>query len=284
MGGGATSKARWNENLEVRKKTVPITSFQFQVMRLLSVNRSEDSHLAGGAALHFEPQSLRYSADLDFFHDSEKRVSEAFEEDRKLLESNQYELKIELNQRGYIRALVKKKKDSTKIEWAHDTAWRFMPVRFMEDRGYCLDPIDLAVNKVLALAGRDEPRDYLDVHYIHQNILSLGALCWAACGKDPGFSPTSLLDLIKRRGKYRAEDFERLQLNQKIDLNLIKTDWLKMLKDAEDLLAALPEDEVGCLYYSQQEKKFVTPPSKKRSKEIVPHYGQLKGILPQLIK
>jgi hypothetical protein len=47
-----------------------------------------------------------------------------------------------------------------------------------------LHPIDLAVNKVLALAGRDEPRDLLDTLYQHREVLCLGALCWAACGKD----------------------------------------------------------------------------------------------------
>lgn len=29
--------------------------------------------------------------------------------------------------------------------------------------GFMLDPIDLAINKVLALAGRDEPRDFVDM-------------------------------------------------------------------------------------------------------------------------
>ncbi len=61
---------------------MPLTRFQSQIALLLSKNRSEDSHLAGGAALHFAPNSLRYSMDLDYFHDSEERVATAFQADR----------------------------------------------------------------------------------------------------------------------------------------------------------------------------------------------------------
>ena len=42
--------------------------------------------------------------------------------------------------------------------------------------GYMLHPIDLAVNKLLALVGRDEPRDFLDTLYVHHTVLALGLL------------------------------------------------------------------------------------------------------------
>ena len=38
---------------------MPLTDFQKALARLLSVNRSPDSYLAGGAALHIEPNSQR---------------------------------------------------------------------------------------------------------------------------------------------------------------------------------------------------------------------------------
>lgn len=63
-----------------------------------------------------------------------------------------------------------------------------MPAQKHPHSGYQLHPIDLAINKVLALAGRDEARDFLDVLHAHATILPLGALCWAAVGKDPGFT------------------------------------------------------------------------------------------------
>lgn len=51
---------------------MPLTPFQGRILSLLATNRSEDSYLAGGAALHITPRSKRYSNDLDYFHDSEE--------------------------------------------------------------------------------------------------------------------------------------------------------------------------------------------------------------------
>ncbi|TVR57413.1 MAG: hypothetical protein EA421_01035 [Gemmatimonadales bacterium] len=96
--------------------------------------------------------------DLDFFHDSEHRVREAFEADRSLPEAG----------------------------------------------GFRLHDVDLAINKLLVLAGRDEARDYVDFLEAHERILPLGALIWAAAGKDAGLSPHAILELLKRRGRPRA--------------------------------------------------------------------------------
>ena len=161
---------------------MPLTPVQMKITRILAKNRTPDSHLAGGAALHFAPNSRRYSNDLDYFHDSVERVATAYQDDRGELERNGFRVELEMNQPGYLRALVSLDGDTTKIEWAHDSAWRFMPAMSNPDVGFRLHPIDIAVNKVLALAGRDEPRDFLDILYITRNILPLGPLCWAAAG------------------------------------------------------------------------------------------------------
>lgn len=259
---------------------MPLTPFQAEVALLLSENRTEDSHLAGGAALHFKPDSLRFSVDLDYFHDSETRVSSAFEQDRNLLVKNGYQCVIEMNQPGYLRCLVKRNKQATKVEWAHDSSWRFMPVQYVKNIGYMLHPIDLAINKILALVGRDEARDFLDVHYTHHNILPLGAQVWAACGKDPGFNPRSLLELLKRRGKYHSQDFVRLNLHTPVDLQRLKTDWLQMLDEVEHFVQIAPPDDIGCLYYSITDQKFIQPTEFSKSSNILRHFAKPGGILP----
>ncbi len=262
---------------------MPLTSFQEKLALLLSVNRSDDSHLAGGAALHIAPNSLRYSQDLDYFHDSEKRVASAFNLDRMLLQDSGLECQIEMNQPGYVRCLVKKGKNSTKIEWAHDSSWRFMPTIKDPRCGMILHPIDLAINKVLALAGRDEARDYLDVIYTHEEILPLGAQCWAACGKDPGFNPHSLLELLKRRGKYRPEEFTRLHLKEVVDVQNLKQRWLTALESAAIFINIAPAQEVGCLYFLEAEKKFIAPNFNGGENNFVLHFGRPGGVLPRLI-
>lgn len=262
---------------------MPLTAFQTRIARLLAENRSPDSYLAGGAALHFTPNTLRFSNDLDFFHDSEQRVAEAFRDDSQRLIGQGMSLTIEMKQPGYIRATVNSELDSTKIEWAHDSAWRFMPVIRHPEAGYQLHPVDIAVNKALALAGRDEARDFLDVMYIDRAVLSLGALIWAACGKDPGFTPLSLLELLKRRGRYQQEDFSRLHLTRPVELTELKRQWLGALDYAAEFVHSRPPSEIGCLYYSTTQRTFLSPESSSElpKEEIQPHYGSPGGILPR---
>jgi len=65
--------------------------------------------------------------DLDYFHDEERLVAEAFAADSKILESKGYSVVTTLSQPGFIRALIGQNSDATKVEWAHDSAWRFLP-------------------------------------------------------------------------------------------------------------------------------------------------------------
>jgi hypothetical protein len=255
---------------------VPLTALQASIAELLSVNRSPDSYLAGGAAMHIEPNSKRTSNDLDYFHDSEERVATAFADDDRLLRREGYDVEVLMRQPGFVRALVRKSGDETKVEWAHDSAWRFLPTIRTARAGFQLSAIDLAVNKLLALVGRDEPRDYLDIHDA-LSTLPLGALCWAAAGKDPGFTPAMLLDLLRRRGRYRREDFARLDLVEPVDLPALKARWLAALEDAEHFVSTRDPAEVGCLYYSPAKKTFVQP---EPGEAVVPHYGRAGGVLP----
>ena len=258
---------------------MPLTDYQANLVRLLSANRTFDSYLAGGAAILIEPNTTRFSHDLDYFHDSEARVAEAFAADHKLLESGGYSIDVDLNQPGYVRAVVRKGGDATKVEWARDSAWRFMPTVRDERVGFVLHPVDLAVNKVLALAGRDEPRDVLDVLHLHRRVLVLGALCWAACGKDPGYTPLSLLELLRRRGRVRPEDLARLDLAMPIDLQELKQEWLEALDSVETFVASRPPEEIGCLYYGASQRAFVDP---REAIDAVPHFGRPGGVLPRI--
>lgn len=264
-------------------EAVPLTPFQQQLLSDLTHDRTTDSHLAGGAALHIAPNSLRYSNDLEFFHDSEARVASTFAADRARLNALGYTIKVELSQPGFIRAIVRHGADETRVDWAHDSAWRFMPLVRDPVGGWLLHPVDLAINKMLALAGRDEPRDFVDILFAHETILPVGALCWAAVGKDPGFTPLSLLELLKRRGRYRPEDFARLELVAAFDVVAAKSIWLAALSGADAFIRSRPPTEVGCLYWSAARQGFVMPTREDDDAGAVrPHWGVPLGVLPQL--
>jgi len=257
---------------------MPLTPFQQTVAGLIAVNRSPSSHLAGGAAIHIEPDSPRTSNALDYFHDEENLVAEAFAADRKILEEAGYSVAPTLSQPGFVRAVIGRKSEATKVEWAYDSAWRFLPPIADAGVGYRLHPLDLAVNKILALAGRDEPRDFLDALYVHSEHLSIGSLCWAAVGKDPGFSPELLVEMLARKGRYRPEDFEPLQLVAPPDLPSLKHTWLDAIGEARKLVKQLPPAEAGCLYLNPVSGKFVTPTGE--NSHLIRHHGTRGGILP----
>jgi hypothetical protein len=260
---------------------VPLTPFQAELGRRLAVNRSEDSYLAGAAPLLAMPRTVRFSQDLDYFHDSAERLASAFDADRITLAAAGCVVEPELSQPGYIRALIRRDADATKVEWAQDSMWRFLPVIRSDAFGYQLHPIDLALNKVLALAGRDEPRDLLDTLHCDAEILGLGPLVWAASGKDPGFSPLSLLELLRRRGRIQPEDLRRLHLAEPLDLEGLKQAWLEALESADRFVRRRPPEEAGCLYFATASDRFVDP-DEPAIGPVVAHYGAPGGVLPRV--
>ncbi|MEX2295383.1 MAG: hypothetical protein WD804_03600 [Gemmatimonadota bacterium] len=261
---------------------MPLTPFQAEILRLLATNRQPDSYLAGGGALQAAPNSTRFSQDLDFFHDSERRVAEAFQADRSLLEGRGCRVDVEYALPGNVRAMVSRGDERTRIDWAHDSAWRFMPAVRDETSGFRLHEVDLAINKLLALAGRDEVRDYVDLLEAHDRILPLGALIWAAAGKDPGLSPHAILELLKRRGRPRQSELDRLHLARPIDAVKAKDRWLRALGDAETFVSSRPADELGALYFHRDTGSFRAPDATSPIEDqgLVLHFGTPGGVLP----
>ncbi len=257
---------------------MPLRPIQLEIGRLLAGNRSTSSHLAGGAGLHQSAQSFRYSNDLDYFNDREELVATSFAQDRVCLEQAGFQVAVELNQPGYIRAIASKLGEETKIEWAYESAFRFMPPVPHPELGFVLHPIDLAINKVHALAGRDEARDFLDVLHSHRSLLHLGGLCWAAVGKDPGYSPLGLLEQLGRKGRYRPEDFDGLELTESVDLPQLRREWNRALEEARATAERLPPEEAGCLYFNPATQSFVVPGDEPWN--LVRHWGTVGGTLP----
>src|SRR5260370_1709826 len=157
VGGRATHEAREPRGVAARGQAGPLTPFQRALVAVLASEPTEDRCLAGGAALHFAPNSAGYSDDLDFFHDSETRVAVAFAADRTRLERAGYTVQVEFSQPGFVRTVVSRGADATRVDWAHDSAWRFMPLVRDPLGGLLLPPLDLPLNKVLAVAGPVRP-------------------------------------------------------------------------------------------------------------------------------
>jgi hypothetical protein len=260
---------------------MPLTAFQTDILHLLAGNRRPQSHVAGGIAINRYSNSPRYSADLDLFHDTMYDVGQSADQDAVVLTQNGYEFEWSLQQPNLRRAQVKRGDEAFKLEWCHDSAFRFFPVQPDAELGFCLHPADLATNKALALASRSEIRDFIDILFLHETYLSLGAICWAAAGKDQGYTPRSLLDFAKRHMKFREEDLSRESLAKPVSLIALKEAWLQAADQAERLFARLPLAEVGCLYLTPSFAPMTPDPSGPDFSSAIRHYGSPGGSVPR---
>jgi hypothetical protein len=261
---------------------MPLTTMQRDVMLLLASSRSPDSHVAGGVAINRSDASPRYSADIDFFHDLADNVFACAERDSATLVAAGYEMAWLLRQPFLHRASIRRNPEQLKLEWCFDSAFRFFPVQPDSLLGYCLHPADLATNKILALAGRSEIRDLIDILYLHSTYLDLGAICWAACGKDPGYNPFSLLEAAKRQTKFRESDLVQEKLAWPTTLSDLKSKWLQAAASAEALFKELPAAEVGCLYLTPTLAPVSPRPGEPEFSRLIRHYGSLRGAWPTI--
>lgn len=260
---------------------MPITEFQTTVLQLLKQHRNPNSYVAGGVAINRESESPRLSNDIDFFHDTSEAVLKCSNFDLTLLGQSGYEIKYIFNQPGYVQVLVSKNNNFLKLEWVRDTAFRFFPVIEDDILGYRLHDYDLAINKCLALANRNEVRDIIDLLFLDKNKISLAASCWAACGKDPGFTPELLFDCMRKNSIIRSEQVDAESLISKISPVELKKEWLELLNSSIATLNDLPANDLGCLYIDQK-GEIVSDLRKVKLAQYQKHFGSIGGCWPSL--
>lgn len=223
------------------------TPYQCGILKLLAAQRKKrgESYVAGGIALNQLLSSPRQSRDIDLFHNSQEAVAATWSADRALLAAEDYQVELIREAPSFIEALVSLGGDRVIMQWAHDSAFRFFPLLEDDLMGLVLHPFDLATNKVLAMAGRLEPRDWIDVLTCDQSIQPLGYLAWAACGKDPGYNPVSLLAEISR-AHYSQAELDTLDFaGSRPDAVLLGGRWHKILRSAQAVCNRLPAEELG---------------------------------------
>jgi hypothetical protein len=225
---------------------VPLSPLQSDVLRRLAASRNPESYVAGATVLNRE--GPRYSEDIDIFHDREEAVAKAAGADAAVLAEAGFAVEWLRREPGIHAAVVRREDDATRLEWVRDSDFRFFPTMPDPLFGYRLHIADLATNKALAAAGRREPRDILDLLYIHDTHLRLGAVIWAAVAKDPGYSPESLIAEIRRNARYRDDDYADLRLAQPVDAGAVSRRLRAALEQAEAFVRAMPAGKEGLLF------------------------------------
>ena len=225
---------------------MPLSELQRAILQVLAAQRNPESYVAGATVLNRE--GPRFSADIDIFQDREDAVARAATADAAVLAAAGFGLAWLRREPGLHAAEVTRGATQTRLEWARDSDFRFFPALPDALFGYRLHGVDLATNKALAAAGRREPRDVLDLLYIHDTVLPLGAVVWAAVGKDPGFTPEGLIAEIRRNARYRADDYADLAMTEPVDAALVSQRLRAALDAAEAFARAMPADKAGLLF------------------------------------
>ncbi len=167
------------------------------------------------------------------------------------------------------------------------SAYRFFPLVEHEELGLTLHPFDLATNKVLALIGRLEVRDWIDVIACDERLPPLRYLAWAACGKDPGFSPLGVIDHARRSSHYSSDEVASLAFDgAPPDPADLSRRWSRALDAAEALIRQLPAAHAGEAVLTRAGQLFRGQPGDLdrglATGDVVFHAGRLGGALPQI--
>jgi hypothetical protein len=268
-----------------------LTEFQRTICRLIARQRLEtgESYVAGGAALNTLTGSARISRDIDLFHDTTAAVAASWQADRQSLEAQGYQIRSPREREGFVEAEVTRGGEGVVLQWAADSAFRFFPLIEHEDFGLTLHPFDLATNKVLALVGRLEARDWVDLIQCHARIQRLGYLAWAASGKDPGFGPAAILEQAGRSARYSAWEIAALAFEgAPPDAAALSRQWHTILPEARDIVALLPAAETGRCVMDDGAGLFIGDPAQLRAALVGGtvrfHEGRIRGALPQLCR
>lgn len=268
-----------------------LTSFQAGVCHIIAANRKAngDSYIAGGSALNLLLDAPRLSNDIDIFHDTTEALHISWNTDNDSLVERGYNVDVLREAPSFVEASVSKDDEYVLLQWVRDSAFRFFPL--IEDAylGLTMHPFDLATNKVLALVGRLEIRDWIDVQQCSAKIQHLGLLAWAACGKDPGFSPVGILNEAARSSHYTHIELERLDFaDPPDDISELSRCWKRMLREGLEIIDLLPAEQAGKCMLSSDGTLLSGGIKEIRhglaSGQCLWHSGSIGGVIPSVIE
>lgn len=171
---------------------------------LAALPEASEFVLAGGGALIARGDVNRLTRDLDFFTVEPARVDELLPVLESALRAAGWEVLEERVAPGFARLVVVDGDERTGVDLATDA--RLLPPE-PSDLGLLLSTEELAVDKVLAVFGRAEARDFVDLAALEPRF-GLERLSQLAAAKDGGFRRQVLLEMLGRFDRLPRDEFE----------------------------------------------------------------------------
>ena len=160
---------------------------QEEILRIFALlSDSSAFYLTGGTALSAFYLHHRVSEDLDIFTGQEKLITSVGNKFKdKLLKAN-FQVEVVREFSSFLE-LVATKKETIRVQLALDSPFHLGKPKITE-LGILVDTfLDIAVNKLLAIFGRWEVRDFVDLYFIlKENLFNFDELLKKGEEKDPG--------------------------------------------------------------------------------------------------
>ena len=266
-----------------------LTALQREICRLIARNRIEqgEAYVAGGVALNELTGAHRISRDIDLFHDTQEALQATWAADRELLCARRWEVRVLRERPSFVECSVGRDDAWVLMQWVCDSAFRFFPLVEHDELGLTLHPFDLATNKTLALVGRLEVRDWVDVIHCSDRVQHLGCLAWAASGKDPGFGPKMILSEAGRAHRYTQGEIAELAFEgAPPDVVELSQKWHSLLSEACAIIDLLPPEHVGTCVLAEDGGLFTGEPRELRDAldrgGLRFHPGRIRGAYPSV--
>lgn len=218
-----------------------LNNIQRDILNLFChISDSEHFYFTGGTALSFFYLKHRKSNDLDFFTTTEELILTFSYRLEEILRNEGMMIERLRGLYSFVELEAEKDKEKMIIHLACDSPYRLGEIReFPEYPKLKVDNlIDISANKLLALFGRANLRDFIDVYFlIKKGKFTPNALIENAKKKDPGFDLYWLGIALERINTFHRDSQELLLLLEPVDFGELLTlfnEWRK--KITQDLL------------------------------------------------
>lgn len=192
------------------------------------IPEAQDFVIAGGAALILQGQAQRVTTDLDYFARSPHAVDDLLPVVEARFSADGLSVERRQVTSGFARLAVSDGAENCQVDLGYDFRLRDPTLTPL---GAVLSLEELAADKVLAVHGRAEARDYVDLHVLMKQFGTERPLQWAL-EKDPGFSTEIFAERLGRVDAMSRADFDITD----IDLAVLRHDlseWSRSLLGLE---------------------------------------------------
>jgi predicted nucleotidyltransferase component of viral defense system len=210
-----------------------LTNLQKEILlRFSELPDREAFYLTGGTALSAIFLKHRRSNDLDFFTSIEELILPLSQKLETSLIKEGFKVERSRGFHSFVELSVSLANDSTVVHFAIDSPFRFeQPFIFKEIPGVNVDSlIDIATNKLLALFGRAELRDFIDIYFLCKEHFNKPELIEKAAQKDPGFDLYWLGIAMERITDFSDDSPDLHLLSRSCTMNELReffSDWRK---------------------------------------------------------